>query len=373
MPIIFKSLKYLQLLLIIMCSTFLVSSVQATLYEDAEQYGVQNNIQKPNRTADGWYVYDYTPAGAVVHSVYDAIKQSHVIQFVGQAGTNANGYVIGDWYPTSPGSWNNNAEFNVSWCHRYAGPFVVFMRVFVANSVTYTHPRTGSVITTKQRYLTYTASAVDGGINTNYPNYLNLGLGNSTQNGQWHSIQRNMLADLQQYEPGNTITSVTAFLIRGNGKIDDIELTALPLNPALNLKKTTKTIHDPVNGLTNPKAIPGATVEYTITAENISNGSADSGSTVIKDKVPAKMKLCVSTIAQCISPNINTANNSSGLSLAGVQYSNNNGTSYVYNPVADAGGYDSAVTHVKYQFNDKFLGSCGVDRSVELKMRMGVK
>jgi len=46
---------------------------------------------------------------------------------------------------------------------------------------------------------------------------------------------------------------------------------------------------------------------------------------------------------------------------------------YDYNPVADAGGYDSAVTHVKYQFNDKFLGSCGVDRSVELKMRMGVK
>jgi len=372
MPIIFKSLKYLQLLIII-CSTFLVSSAQATLYEDAEQYGVQNNIQKPNRTADGWYVYDFDPAGAVVHSVYDAIKQSHVIQFVGQVGNNANGYVIGDWHPTSPGSWNNTTEFNVNWCSRYANTFLVFLRVFVANPVTYIHPISGVSTTTHQRYITYRPANFNAGINTSYPNYINFGLGADKMNGQWHSIQRNMLADLQQYEPGNTITSVTAFLIRGNGKIDDIELTASPLNPALNLKKTTKTIHDPVNELTNPKAIPGATVEYTITAKNISNGSADSGSTVIKDKVPAKMKLCVSTIAQCISPNINTANNSSGLSLAGVQYSNNNGTSYVYNPVADAGGYDSAVTHVKYQFNDKFLGSCGVDRSVELKMRMGVK
>ncbi len=347
-------------------------AVEATLYEDAEQYGVQNNIQKPNRTADGWYIYDIDPAGAVVHSVYDAIKQSHVIQFVGQVGTNANGYVMGDWHPTSPGSWNNTSEFNINWCHRYGGPFVVFMRIYVANPLTYTHPN-GSTYTTLQRYLTYTAANTDNGPNSNYPFYINLGLGNDKQNNQWHSIQRNMLADLQKYEPSNTITSVTAFLIRGNGKVDDISLTAQPLSPLINLKKTTKTIHDPVNGINNPKAIPGATVEYTITAKNTSGGVADNGSTEVKDKVPAKMKLCVTTTGQCNVPSVNSANNTSGLTLASVQYSNNNGTSFAYNPVPDSGGYDSAVTDVKYQFNNQFKGSCGIDRSIELKMRMGVK
>ena len=182
-----------------------------------------------------------------------------------------------------------------------------------------------------------------------------------------------MLADLQKFEPGNTITSVTAFLIRGNGKVDDIELTAQPLNPIVSLKKTSKTIHDPVNGLINPKAIPGATLEYTITAKNTSRGAADDGTTVVKDKVPAKMKLCVANIAQCIVPSLGSASNTSGLSLASVQYSNNNAASFAYNPAADSDGYDSAVTDVKYIFNNQFKGSCGVDRSIQLKMRMGVK
>ncbi len=358
--------------ILVLCLLMLSTSGEATLYEDAEQYGVQNNIQKPTRTVDGWYIYDSDPTGAVVNSVYDAIKQSHVIQFIGQANTNANGYVIGDWTPTSPGSWNNTTEFNVNWCHRYAGTYTVFMRIYVTNPVTYTHPN-GNTYTTDQRYLTYSASTTDNGINATYPNYIYFGLGSSTQNGQWHSIQRNMLADLQQFEPGNTIKSVTAFLIRGNGKVDDIELTAQPLNPVISLKKTSKTIHDPVNGLINPKAIPGATLEYTITAKNTSRGAADEGTIAVKDKVPAKMKLCVANTAQCIVPSLGSANNTSGLSLASVKYSNNSGTSFAYTPVADSGGYDSTVTDIKYIFNNQFKGSCGDDRSIQLKMRMGVK
>jgi len=359
-------------LILIAYSFFLIMPVHATLYDDAEQYGVKSSIHKSTRTANGWYVYDSTPTGAVVNSVYDAIKQSHVIQFVGQVGSTANGYVIGDWTPTSPGSWNNTSELNVNWCSRYANYFTVFMRIYVTNPITFTN-RNGNTVTTYQRYLTYRPVNTDHGINSTYPNYIYLGLGSDKSNDQWHSIQRNMLADLQKFEPGNTITSVTAFLVRGNGKVDDIELTAQSKQPAITLKKTSKTIFDPINYHTHPKAIPGAVLEYTITANNSSNGAADNNSIKVDDKIPTNMKLCVSSTSQCVAPNLSSTNNTSGLILTSIQYSNNNGATYTYNPVADTGGFDALVTNVKYIFNKRFLGSCGLDRSIELKMRMGVK
>jgi uncharacterized repeat protein (TIGR01451 family) len=41
---------------------------------------------------------------------------------------------------------------------------------------------------------------------------------------------------------------------------------------------------DPINGTTNPKAIPGATVRYTITVQN--TGSSDATSVVLVDATP---------------------------------------------------------------------------------------
>lgn len=57
------------------------------------------------------------------------------------------------------------------------------------------------------------------------------------------------------------------------------------LAAALNVVKTSKVISDPLNGAGNPKAIPGATIEYCISVAN-SAGSATATSVTISDPLP---------------------------------------------------------------------------------------
>lgn len=54
---------------------------------------------------------------------------------------------------------------------------------------------------------------------------------------------------------------------------------------ALTITKTSKVVEDPINGTTNPKAIPGATIEYCIIVANAS-GSATASNVAISDPLP---------------------------------------------------------------------------------------
>ena len=56
----------------------------------------------------------------------------------------------------------------------------------------------------------------------------------------------------------------------------------------LTVVKTTTIISDPVNSTTNPKAIPGAVIEYCIAVSNAS-GSATATSVIINDPVPSEV------------------------------------------------------------------------------------
>lgn len=58
------------------------------------------------------------------------------------------------------------------------------------------------------------------------------------------------------------------------------------LAAALTVSKLSKVISDPLNGTTNPKAIPGATIEYCIVVANAA-GSATASSVAISDPLPA--------------------------------------------------------------------------------------
>lgn len=55
---------------------------------------------------------------------------------------------------------------------------------------------------------------------------------------------------------------------------------------AISVTKSSTIIDDPVNGTTNPKAIPGATIEYCITVSNAA-GSALATSVAVNDVLPA--------------------------------------------------------------------------------------
>jgi len=56
-----------------------------------------------------------------------------------------------------------------------------------------------------------------------------------------------------------------------------------PYTAKVSLSKTSVTLSDPVNGGTNPKAIPGAIIEYTLIANNSGNAPADNS--IIRDSL----------------------------------------------------------------------------------------
>ncbi len=335
----------------------------STLYEDAEDGDTQGNVP-PN--VRGWFVYDATPAGAQILNVYDAIKQSRVIQFAGSNDSN-NGYMLGDWFPTSVGSWDNTSEFNVHWCMRYSNDFVVYMRVYTSNFIQFTYD--GVNYNTNQRYLYYRPGT--GSSWNAHKSYIFHGLDGNTRNGQWHSINRDLQADLHEFEPNNTITSVVAFLIRGNGKVDDIILSQQPQKPKINLQKTLLTVYDPVNGLVNPKAIPGSIKEYTLKAKNLGFQSVDSNTTMLQDNIPANMKTCVADTGQCKKPYLVSATNTSGMNIGSVIYTVNGVD--VENPPADADGFNTQVSKIKFAMTGEFPDMCSGSPSFEIKFRLGLK
>ncbi len=56
--------------------------------------------------------------------------------------------------------------------------------------------------------------------------------------------------------------------------------------PIFSVTKSSIVISDPVSGVTNPMAIPGATVRYTIRIQNDATASGDASSVIASDPIP---------------------------------------------------------------------------------------
>ena len=83
----------------------------------------------------------------------------------------------------------------------------------------------------------------------------------------------------------DSATGVHVAQVARDGKaFDDDEYFVVA--PALTVTKTSAVISDPFNLLVNPKAIPGATMEYTITVANAAAGAQATG-VVVADILPA--------------------------------------------------------------------------------------
>jgi len=100
--------------------------------------------------------------------------------------------------------------------------------------------------------------------------------------------------------------------------------------------KASAVDQDPVNGGTNPKAIPGATMGYTVDINN--GGSAQADDVIFIDSIPANTNFLVASVS---------TTPASGPTVA---YSDDNGTSWTFTPVADGDGSDSDVTDVRVTF-----------------------
>jgi hypothetical protein len=136
----------------------------------------------------------------------------------------------------------------------------------------------------------------------------------------------------------------------------NFDLASVVFKPAATLTKTSIPWSDPVSGTTNPKLMPGAVVEYTIAVTTPSSYSMTSNSLIVIDATPTGTDLVVTNIGGAGSgPAAFTAGTTSltygYVSLASttdnVDFSNNNGTSWTYTPVANVDGIDPAVTHIR--------------------------
>ena len=155
--------------------------------------------------------------------------------------------------------------------------------------------------------------------------------------------------------------------------------------PAITLQKTLTTISDPVNGTNNPKAIPGALAEYTLTASNSGNSATDNNTITVSDAIPANTALYVNDISGAGTGPIRFVDGSppSGLSYTftnlasttdNVKFSNDGGTSYNYTPSPDVDGVDTNVTNVSITPQGQFLASSGSGNpSFQIKFRVKVQ
>jgi len=152
--------------------------------------------------------------------------------------------------------------------------------------------------------------------------------------------------------------------------------------PAITISKNSEVVSDAVNA-SDPKAIPSAIVEYTVSLENSGYGYVDSGSTVITDPLGANTTFYFGSPLDPAT--FVDGANSSGLSFTfidlasvvdDIDFSNNGGVSFI-TPTVDANGFDTTVPPINFiRLNPKgeFLGSDGTNHpSMELKFRVRVE
>lgn len=157
---------------------------------------------------------------------------------------------------------------------------------------------------------------------------------------------------IHQPSTSNTPTNSTNYFNIGE---NNFQVTGLA---SFTNVKSVSIIKDPVNGTTNPKAIPGGEALYEIIISNTGGGTADNNSVSVSDPIPANTILFVGDLGSSGGGSIlfSDGSTSSGLTYnfiglgnasSSLKFSNNNGVSWTYVPAPDVNGYDSNVTNIR--------------------------
>jgi predicted outer membrane repeat protein len=140
--------------------------------------------------------------------------------------------------------------------------------------------------------------------------------------------------------------------------------------PIITITKLSSVISDPINGGINPKRIPGAVIEYSITPSNTGDGSPDGEATIVTDIIGTNgVKFDVTT-----GVSFTDGATSSALALSTVTYSDDAGP-YIYDyiPIPDGDGCDSNITSIKITTTGTFAFGGPPAPSFTLKYRVRVK
>ena len=127
--------------------------------------------------------------------------------------------------------------------------------------------------------------------------------------------------------------------------------------PSITILKSSMVVSDPVNGSTNPKAIPGATVLYSVQVTNQGLGTPDVDSMIITDPIPANTTLIGPVTFTDGTPSSNLSFTFTDLDNGtdDVEFSTDGGTTWT------ADGSDPAITHMRMRPKGTFAASDGTN------------
>jgi len=141
----------------------------------------------------------------------------------------------------------------------------------------------------------------------------------------------------------------------------DLSFWIKPFLPSIALTKSITVTTDPINGTTNPKAIPGAELTYEIKVINSGRGKSDDGSLILQDEIPLNSDLYVGNII-CSGTDLGpvcfkegSTPDESGLSFVYVSltdasddlFFSTDGSDFTYEPVDSGDGYDPAIRYIR--------------------------
>lgn len=151
----------------------------------------------------------------------------------------------------------------------------------------------------------------------------------------------------------------------------NFDLASLVFTPRLVVTKTRAAVSDPVNGTTNPKAIPGGVVDYTITATTRPGVTVTSNSIVLVDPTPAGLDLVVADAAACNrgTTALTCAYGGPASTTDQFEFSTNGGTTWTASPTDTGGGVDNRITHVRV----RPTGSMAASTSFSVRLRYRVE
>ena len=163
----------------------------------------------------------------------------------------------------------------------------------------------------------------------------------------------NNICDVPYSIPGAT-SAKDNFPSRDLSSIHSACFSNVVVKPSINFQKVSNIQSDPVNGTSNPKAIPGAIVSYTLNVTNSGIGSSDNNTIVIADTLPPNTKLVLGSPANPIafvdgSPSSGLTFTFSGLGSTtdDVDFSNDGGSTFI-TPSADIDGVDITSPSINY-------------------------
>lgn len=147
-------------------------------------------------------------------------------------------------------------------------------------------------------------------------------------------------------------------------KLDDLEWSLKTANlgapeaqiPIIEMKKTSVVISDGINA-SNPKRIPGAIVEYTITATNTGYGTTDINTVVVNDTIPTNSQYVINSL-QFIdgtpSSNLTATTANFSYSIDGITYNSTQSTATKYIRISPQGQFATKSGAGNPSFKTKF-------------------